>query len=638
MSIVTAKDLSKSYGAQDVFQGLTFAIERGDRIALIGRNGEGKTTLLKLVAGLEEPTAGQVHRTRNLTIGYMPQQAGFPSQRTLWEETLTAFAGLIAQQEELHRLEAAMSAHGGQDPSLLARYGELLEQFSEAGGYAYEAHIRQVLAGLGFDPSQWHEPVQRLSGGEQTRALLSRLLLEEPELLLLDEPTNHLDLQGIEWLEGYLENWRGTLVVVSHDRYFLDRLVTRVWELEFGRLETYSGNYSRYLDLKAERRERQRREWAAQQEKVRRTEEFIRRYGAGQRSREARGRARRLSHLPQVERPREADAISLDLRATGRSGDVVLELLDLEVGYGETALPAVKLLFHVPEARIFRGERVALMGPNGSGKTSLLRTVLGQVPPLKGEFRLGASVSIGYLPQGHTDLNLEETVLENLLAVRNLPLSQARHLLGRYLFSGDDVFKRVGDLSGGEQSRLALARLTLAGANFLILDEPTTHLDIASREVLEEVLDQFAGTILLVSHDRYFVDRLADAVWWLEPGELRVFPGPYHEFQESRRQGPAAGVESGAKEPPRERREAARARRRERAAQARKGEEAQALEDQVARLEVQLASLDVALAEASLAGDLARIEHLARSRRELETLLQQALTAWEEAAAALLEA
>jgi len=638
MSIISAKDLSKAYGAQDVFQGVTLTIERGDRIALIGPNGEGKTTLLTLIAGLEKPTTGVVRRARNLSIGYMPQQGGFTSRRTLWDEMLTAFAHLIAQQEELHRLEEDMAAQDQPDPSLLGRYGDLLERFGEAGGYTYEGRIRQVLAGLGFESSQWHQTVQHLSGGEKTRALLARLLLQEPDLLLLDEPTNHLDLQTTEWLEGHLENWPGTLLVVSHDRYLLDRLVTRVWELEFGHLEIYKGNYSHYLELRVERRERQYREWTAQQKAIRRTEEFIRRYKAGQRSREARGRARRLARLPRVERPRDAHTMSLDLKAGRRSGDLVLELLDLEVGYEGPSPEEATQLFRVPEARILRGERVALMGPNGSGKTSLLRTLMGQIPPLGGRFRLGASVAIGYVPQGHAYLDPEATVLESLLAVKNLPLSQARHLLGRYLFSGDDVFKRIGDLSGGEKSRLALARLTLQGANFLILDEPTTHLDVASREVLEEVLSRFEGTILLVSHDRYFVGRLVHQTWWLEPGELHVFAGTYRELQEARGQDRTSEAEPEKAQPGRDDRELARARRRERAAQARRQEEAQALEDRVAELEASLADLDTALAEASLAGDPGRIERLARARRDVETSLQEVLQAWEAAARALSEA
>lgn len=632
MSLITATGLAKAYGAQDVFQDVTFSIERGDRIALIGRNGEGKTTLLKILAGLEQPTAGTVQRARHLTIGYLPQHAGLESDCTLWEAMLEVFAPLLAQQDELRRLEAEMAAQGAPDQALLDRYGALLEAFEEAGGFAFEARIRQVLAGLGLGPEKWDEPVRHLSGGEQTRGLLARLLLQKPDLLLLDEPTNHLDLQATEWLEGFLATWPGTLVLVAHDRYLLDRLATRVWELEFGRLETYRGNYSAYLEQRAARRERQAREWEAQQDLIRRTEEFVRRYGAGQRSKEARGRAKRLARLERVERPREARAMGLSLRSDLRSGDLVLEVQGLVVGY-RTEEGGEAAVLTVPEARVFRGECVALMGPNGSGKTSLLRTLMGEVPPLGGTYRLGASVVVGYLPQGHGDLDPQATVLESLLQVRNLPLSEARCILGRYLFSGDDVFKPVGALSGGERSRLALARLALQGANFLILDEPTTHLDIPSREVLEEVLSEFGGTVLLVSHDRYLVDRLADQVWWAEAGVLETFAGTYAGFAARREEARRAGR---GEAPRRERRELARAQRKERSERARLEEAAARLEAQVLALEEELAQVDAALAAASLAGDVPRLAQLARQRQALEAALEDATAAWEAATEALL--
>ncbi|MGC8838870.1 MAG: ABC-F family ATP-binding cassette domain-containing protein [Anaerolineae bacterium] len=634
MSLITARGLAKAYGAQDVFQDVTLSIERGDRIALIGRNGEGKSTLLKVLAGLEPPTAGTVQCARHLSIGYLPQHAGLDSDLTLWEAMLEVFAPLLAQQEELRRLEAEMSAQDAPDQALLDRYGALLEAFGEAGGYEFEARIRQVLVGLGLGPEKWDEPVRHLSGGEKTRALLARLLLQGPDLLLLDEPTNHLDLQATEWLEGFLATWPGTLVLVAHDRYLLDRLATRVWELEFGRLETYRGNYTAYLEQRAARRERQVREWEAQQDLVRRTEEFVRRYGAGQRSKEARGRAKRLARLERVERPREARTMALSLRSALRSGDLVLEMEDLVVGY-RTEEGEERAVLSVPEARVFRGECVALMGPNGSGKTSLLRTLMGEVPPLGGTFRLGASVVVGYLPQGHGDLDPEATVLESLLQVKDLPLSEARHVLGRYLFSGDDVFKPVAALSGGERSRLALARLALQGANFLILDEPTTHLDIPSREVLEEVLAGFGGTVLLVSHDRYLVDRLADQVWWAEGGVLETFAGTYAGFVAQREEARKAVREEA---PRRERRDLDRARRKERSERARLEETAARLEAQVLALEEELAQVDEALAAASLAGDVPRLAELARKRQALEAALEGATAAWEAAAEALLGA
>jgi ATP-binding cassette subfamily F protein 3 len=420
-------------------------------------------------------------------------------------------------------------------------------------------------------------------------------------------------------------------VVVAHDRYFLDRLTNRTWDLHFGRLETYRGNYSHFLRQKAEREERRQLEWSAQQAAIKRTQDYIQRYKAGQRSKQAIGRQRRLDRLERLERPREAQNLSLHLQAGRRTGDVVLEIESLDVGYYDEPTSTSHHLLHVPEVRVFRGEQVALMGPNGSGKSSLIRTLLDENPPLGGAFRLGAGVMVGYMPQGHADLDPNLTVLDCLLEVRNLPLSEARDFLGRFLFSGDDVYKQVGDLSGGEQSRVALARLALQGANFLILDEPTTHLDIASREILEEVLAGFEGTILFVSHDRYFVDRLADRVWWLGDGALHAFRGTYREFVSARQEAREAAAQAREKAAAPDRAEV-REQRRRRANLVRQQQQAEELEHQIADLEARLERLDDQLAQASLNGEADRIQDLARERQDMEDSLEQAMQAWTEVA------
>jgi ATP-binding cassette subfamily F protein 3 len=359
---------------------------------------------------------------------------------------------------------------------------------------------------------------------------LARLLLEEPDLLLLDEPTNYLDLAALEWLEGYLIGWPGSLVVVAHDRYFLDRVVGRVWELASGRLEEYPGNYSRYVELRAERMARRLVEYQAQQEHIEKTEDFIRRYGAGQRHREARGRQKRLDRLQRLERPRELRTMRLSMQAASRSGDLVLASNKLVVGH-RTDDGALRLC-SCPDLDLRRGERAALIGPNASGKTTLVRTILGQLSPLAGEVRLGASLRVGYLAQavGDDGLDPQRTVLDEILDMENLPLEKARGFLGRFLFTGDEVFKRIGDLSGGERMRVALAKLTLAKPNFLVLDEPTTHLDMVSQEVLQEVLSEFDGTVLFVSHDRYLIEALATQVWAIEGESLHVHRGKYSEY------------------------------------------------------------------------------------------------------------
>jgi len=623
MSLVIATDLAKAYGAQDVFEGISLEIPHAARIGLVGPNGSGKTTLLRLIAGLERPTAGRLQRAKGLRIGYLPQQAQLEGEGTLWEAMEAVFADLRAQAEELRRLEAQM-ADPDRRQEAMARYGPLLEAFEAAGGYTYPTRIEQVLSGLGFSPADLHRPLGHLSGGQRTRALLARLLLEDPDLLLLDEPTNHLDLDGIEWLEGYLRAWKGAMVVVAHDRAFLDQVIEQVWELAFGRLTAYRGNYSRYVVQREERLARQREEYERQQEEIARTQEFIRRYKAGQRSRQARGREKRLARLERVERPREVQPMRLDLGRPLRSGDLVLGLYDLTVGY-DPAAP----LFTVEEAELRRGERVALLGPNGSGKTTLLRTILGQVEPLAGRIRLGAGVRPGYFAQAHAGLDRRKSVLETVLDEGLPSVGRARDLLGRYGFSGDEVLKRVGDLSGGEQARVALAVLALKGANFLLLDEPTNHLDVPSQEVLQDVLTSFQGTVLLVAHDRYLIRALATRVWAIAGGRLWVFDGgyePYRAWDRERRPRPAPGGEDGRRRE-RERRQAAeRAARREAARRARQRAE---VEEAIQRLEDRLAQLEAELAEASAAQDVERVAKLGTEYSRLQDELEARWALWE---------
>jgi ATP-binding cassette subfamily F protein 3 len=637
MSILIANSLAQSYGAEDIFWDVTVSVARGDRIALVGRNGSGKTTLLRLLAGLDQPTSGSVHRARGLRIGFLPQEAlppeASPDDPTLWQEMMTAFGKLREMQARLRTLEEAM-ADPAQAEEALDAYARLHETFELAGGYTYEDHTRHVLMGLGFPRDEHDMPLAHLSGGQQTRALLARLLLESPDLLLLDEPTNYLDLQAIEWLEGYLRNWSGTVVMVAHDRYFMDRVANKVWELAFGGLEAYSGNYSHYVQQRTERYERLLKEYQAQQEFIARQEDFIQRHMAGQRTREAQGRLKRLDRFKRdeaVARPRQERTIRLRFTSPLRSGDLILSTHDVVVGY-EPQAP----LFACPDLDLRRTQRVALLGPNGSGKTTFLRTLLGELQPLAGRVRLGASLRVGYLAQVHADLNPNWSVLDTILEEQNLPLGEARSFLARFLFSGDDVFKRVRVLSGGERSRVALARLVLQRPNFLVLDEPTNHLDIASQEVLEEVLLDFEGTILLVTHDRYLVDRLATKLWILEPEEtrLQVFKGTWAEYVRERdgeRQPSALDGDAKAKWSEEQR----ELRRREQRARRRREEQAQrsaGLEAEIQHLEAQLKVLEGEIAAATTAQNSERLLALGKSYGELEAQLQERLDQWAELA------
>jgi ATP-binding cassette subfamily F protein 3 len=548
MSIITGTNIGKSFGAFDVFTELNFSIARGDKIALVGANGCGKTTLLKVIAGVDEPSAGTSTVARGTSVGYLSQTAEESNEHTVWQEMVNTFTQVNVLAEQLRRLEEAML-----DPvkgeQALEKYGEAEHLFESLGGYEVDAKIRRVLSGLNFTADDYERPLSHLSGGQRVRAALAKLLLQSPDVLMLDEPTNHLDTAGVEWLESYLQDWEGTVVVVSHDRYFLDEVCDRIWEMggnvggRPNRLEMYRGGYTDYVAQRTERRERQLKEFEEQQEFIGKESEFIRRNIAGQNSLNAKGRLKRMNRMERLEKPIEARAMSLRLNSGSRSGNIVIETKDLLVGYAadesgrdETAL------FRCPNLQLLRTERAALIGPNGTGKTTFLKTICNTLDALGGNVRLGANVQIGYFAQAHEGLNLDNTVLEELMSARgDMTLSQARSMLGRFLFSGDDAFKKVGMLSGGERGRVALAKLTLQGANFLLLDEPTNHLDIPSQEILTDALNAFDGTLLLVSHDRYLIAALATQIWSLErddtdAGRTRMilFRGTYDAWIEEK--------------------------------------------------------------------------------------------------------
>ena len=627
MAVLTTHNLGKFFGGHDIFAELNLTINHNDRIALVGPNGEGKTTLLRIIAGLEPASAGQVHTARDLKIGYLEQHASLIStDGNLWQLALSAFAGLRRQEAQLREMEAALSADSNESDyeKLLEQYGEAQARFEHAGGYTYEQTARQVLTGLGFSEDEHQQPLAQLSGGQQSRAQLARLLLEQPDLLLLDEPTNHLDLFSVEWLENYLQSWPGAMVIVAHDRYFLDKVATRVWELSFGAVENYTGNFSHYAAQRAERLARRKKEYEAQQEFLAKEEDFIRRNIAGQRTKEAQGRRKRLERMDKVDRPIEHKALNLNLQTILRSGDLVLATHDLVVGYPDDAP-----LFTCPDLEIRRGDKVALLGPNGSGKTTFIKTVLNQVKPQSGAVRFGAGVKTGYFAQTQASLNLDSTILDEILTVRNLPIGEARNYLGRFLFSGDDVFKPIRALSGGERSRVALAKLTLTGSNFLILDEPTNHLDIPSQENLEKVLGEFEGTILLVSHDRYFVDAIASHTWALDPitQSVSVNEGGYSNYlalREAQNNVPANGSQAEASKGKRIR-EQTKAEKREVEKKARQITE---IEQLIEATESELSWLTEKLEEASLAQDVARLQELAQDYQTAEAKLETLMKQW----------
>ncbi len=634
MSLITFSSLSKSYGPHDIFRDLSGAVPHESRIGIVGPNGIGKTTLLRLFAGLEEPSTGSLHRARGLRLGYLPQEAVtglLEDDNTLWQEMLTAFAGLLASETELRTLESDMAdpANAKRD-SAMEKYGHLQERFEHDGGYTYETRIKQALNGLGFAADDYGRPIQQFSGGQKTRALLARLLLEGPDLLILDEPTNHLDIAAVEWLEKFLSEWPGSVLIVSHDRYFLDEAVNKIWEIGLARVDEYSGNYSAYLRQRTERRERQLNEYEAQQAFIAKEEDYIRRNIAGQNTAQAKGRRRRLERLKAtedavVDRPRELETLKLKLDTNLRSGDRVLETHQVTIGYHDDGKP----LFAAPDLLLWRGEVAALIGPNGAGKTTFLKTLLNplRVPPLKGKVKLGSSLKIGYFAQAHEGLQMERTPIEEIQSVREMPVGAARDYLARFLFTGDDVFKKVKVLSGGERGRVALAKLALEGANFLLLDEPTNHLDIPSQEILEAVLADFEGTILLISHDRYLIDALATQIWALEAGRLEVFKGSYREFVEYRELKEVKSQTPNPKIPktngkPKEARAAKPS-----AEERRRAQRAEELELIIESLEKRLAEISAELEAAGT--DVAKVRTLGEEYAQVESDLAARLAEWE---------
>ena len=529
MALVQITDVRLSLGSVQVLDGVSLGIEPGERVGLVGANGSGKTSLLRVIAGAVEPESGRVDRGRRIRIGFTEQEPQFPPQANVHDAALAAFADLIEMERRMREVEHEIAAADGHSrTALLGRLGELQTQFEHAGGYERENRAAAVLMGLGYARDEFSRPVSVLSGGERSRLAMAQLLLLDRDLLLLDEPTNHLDIDGIEWLEGFLaKTYRGAVLLVSHDRTFLDRTVSRIVEIARGQLAVYPGNCSKYLHLKEQQELEQQRRYEAQQEFIRKEEDFVRRYHAGQRGREARGRQKRLNRLARVEAPTWQKKISMAFEPSRPSGEVCLRAEGISKRFGENPL------FDRLDFEIERGERVGIVGPNGSGKTTLLRVLLGRDQPDEGSVTQGRNVLFGYLEQHPSEQASQRTVLDEVWERnRRMDEVEVRGLLGRFLFSGDDaVGKRMCDLSGGERARVALACLIVDRPNVLVLDEPTNHLDIASRVALESALEEYPGALLVVTHDRSLLNRIAQKLIVLSDGGGRVIHGNYEQYE-----------------------------------------------------------------------------------------------------------
>ena len=515
--------LAKAFGVNEIFHDVTFEVRRGERAGLVGANGAGKTTLMRCLLGEEEADAGTVQLDDGAAIGYVEQQAAF-GEGTLYEEFRRAFQDVIDLGEKKRALEQEIAASA--DEERLALYGRVVDEFEHLGGYSFERRIRRVAFGLGFTEEEFSKDVRHFSGGQRTRICLAKALLREPDFLFLDEPTNHLDIKMIEWLEGFLAEYAGGVLIISHDRFFLDRVATHILDLAGGTVTAYAGNYTYFQKVHDERRKSLLAAYEKQQEHIRRTEEYIRRYRAGVKAKQARGRESQLRRLERIVVPAEKASFSyFAFHPPAECAERVAELEDVTFAFGARAV------FSHLSLLVRKGDGIAIVGPNGAGKTTLLRVLLGELTAQAGRVKIGSRVKIGYFSQQHEGLNPENTLVGELNYEFGIAEEEARKYLGAFLFHGDEVFRRIGDLSGGEQARLAFLKLMLTGANFLVLDEPTNHLDIPAREAVEEALMAFPGTFIVVSHDRYFLDKVANTTAELADGTLVEYEGSYSYYR-----------------------------------------------------------------------------------------------------------
>ena len=533
MILLSIQDIHKAFGTNEVLRGASLTLQNGERMGLVGVNGSGKSTLMKIIAGLEHEDSGTISMQKGLRLGYLAQQGEVNPEHTVLEEMESVFEPVVRMEQELRAIEVEM-AEAAHDELLLkrlgSRYDSLNRAFENAKGYGWKSEVQKVLAGLGFRKEQQSQKASVLSGGERTRLCLGRMLLQEPDLLLLDEPTNHLDLKSISWLEDYLASYRGAVLLVSHDRYFMDHVCDHMGELLFGRIELYEGNYTEYMAQRTERFEIRMKTWELQQKELERQQAIIERYRSFNREksiRAAESREKRLEKMERLEKPQDEHQVHFHFSCRRRTGEDVLMITELKKEYEG------RVLFDHVNMHLRSGDRVALIGDNGVGKTTLFRCIVSQEKPDNGLIRFGSGVDIGYYDQHQAGLHDEKTVLYEVWDdFRRLDQTEVRGALGMFLFSGDDVLMPVSTLSGGEKGRVALTKLMLHQDNLLLLDEPTNHLDMDSREVLEQALETFPGTILAISHDRYFINRFATRVAVLEEGGVREYLGNYDDYFE----------------------------------------------------------------------------------------------------------
>ncbi|WP_192987845.1 ABC transporter ATP-binding protein [Carnobacterium mobile] len=640
MILLQVQHVARYFGADVLFENIYLEIQENARIALVGRNGAGKSTLLKMIADVEQPDAGQIIKSKNVTIGYLAQNTGLDSASSIWDEMLKVFEPVIQLEKEMRQTEIQLG-----DPELLAdetlyhktlaRYDQLQHDFRAANGFGYEAEIRSVLHGFRFYEEDYAKDIRQLSGGQKTRLALAKLLLEKRDLLILDEPTNHLDIETLNWLENYLQLYHGALLIVSHDRYFLDKVVNEVYEISRQKITHYKGNYSKHLTLKAAQLEQEWKEYEKQQTEIAKLEDFVNRnLVRASTTKRAQSRRKQLEKMDRMDRP-QGDEKSAHFRfqTNKESGNVVLTLTDGAIGYKEHILSAPI------ELEIRKYDSIALVGPNGIGKSTLLKSLIGDLPLIQGNEQLGANVDLGYYDQEQANLNSKKSVLNELWDEHpTTPEKDIRSILGSFLFTGDDVEKSVSSLSGGEKARLALAKLSLHRDNFLVLDEPTNHLDIDSKEVLENALIDFDGTLLFVSHDRYFINRLATAVVELSEEGSTLYLGDYDYYIEKKaQQEELQQLAEAAEQDKQIGRNASLTNKNHREINKETQKKVrqlsrriEALESEMAELEQAIEAIELQLTEPEVFGDHIQVQELNGKLTDLQTRNEQLLTEWEE--------
>ena len=618
MPVAQLEKVNKAYGSHDVLIDVSWNIDRGNRIGLVGRNGCGKTTLLHLLTGEIRPDSGAAHRARYTRIGYLAQAPAFTEDATVISTVLEGFDQLLDIQARLRKIETRMSEGDGSEKTL-SLYSDLHAHYERLDGYTLEARAAAVLDGLGFPDRDHDLSVSILSGGQKNRLALARLLASQPDLLLLDEPTNHLDLRAIEWLEKFLSDYEGTFVVISHDRYFLDRTVKIIIEMQNCRIKRFPGNYSAYAIEKAKQLEQQQRAYTAQQAHISRTEDYIRRNIAGQKTKQAKSRRKALEKIDRVERPTREKDLALKFGTGTRGGDRVIQVEDVTKAYdGEPLFAPLSMV-------AWRGDRIGIVGPNGSGKTTLLKMLIGAIPPDTGWVRAARSTEMGYYEQGRHDLNPSNTVLQEIWSVTpNSSVGEIRTFLGAFLFSGDDVEQRIDSLSGGEQSRVALAKIVRLPCNLLILDEPTNHLDIPSREALEAALKQFNGTIIAVSHDRFFLNELINRLIVIDENGWQMIEGNYASVSELWTAKNGNGAKRKNKGTDAQRVGSKRARRAIEKLQRRTRE----IEEEIAELEGKVQTLDTRIEQVD-GSDWEKLEELTTQKMAAKETIDQRYAEWE---------